>query len=250
MRRVATPPHGWPVTERPTPRPLSLASLLALHLAPGALAVALFVLLADPVQQAGFPPLLAFLIAVAVVIVPIELGTIVLAGRREPDPTGWLPAVRYRRPMPTRDWLLVVPAVLVISIVAFGALSFLEPPIRDGLFGWLPSWFRELVDVDAVSDYSGGAWMVTLASYVALNVFIGPVVEELYFRGYLLPRISSMGRWAPLVNTVLFCSTTSGPRGPSSPGSGALRPSPTRCGGSGTCISASRSTSCSTPSAR
>jgi membrane protease YdiL (CAAX protease family) len=30
------------------------------------------------------------------------------------------------------------------------------------------------------------------------------VVEEMYFRGYLLPRISRLGAWAPLVNTVLF----------------------------------------------
>jgi membrane protease YdiL (CAAX protease family) len=30
------------------------------------------------------------------------------------------------------------------------------------------------------------------------------VVEELYFRGYLLPRISRFGAWAPLINMVLF----------------------------------------------
>ena len=30
------------------------------------------------------------------------------------------------------------------------------------------------------------------------------MVEKMYFRGYLLPRISRLGAWAPLVNTVLF----------------------------------------------
>ena len=30
------------------------------------------------------------------------------------------------------------------------------------------------------------------------------MVEEMYFHGYLLPRISRLGAWAPLVNTVLF----------------------------------------------
>ena len=30
------------------------------------------------------------------------------------------------------------------------------------------------------------------------------MVEEMFFRGYLLPRISRLGAWAPLVNTVLF----------------------------------------------
>jgi membrane protease YdiL (CAAX protease family) len=37
-----------------------------------------------------------------------------------------------------------------------------------------------------------------------LNGFVGPIVEELYFRGYLLPRMDWMGRWAPLVNVSLF----------------------------------------------
>jgi membrane protease YdiL (CAAX protease family) len=30
------------------------------------------------------------------------------------------------------------------------------------------------------------------------------VAEELYFRGYLLPRVSRLGRWAPVFNVVLF----------------------------------------------
>ena len=33
---------------------------------------------------------------------------------------------------------------------------------------------------------------------------VGPVIEEMYFRGYLLPRISHFGRWANLLNTSLF----------------------------------------------
>jgi membrane protease YdiL (CAAX protease family) len=37
-----------------------------------------------------------------------------------------------------------------------------------------------------------------------MNVFVGPFVEELYFRGYLLPPMSQMGKRAPFVNSVLF----------------------------------------------
>jgi membrane protease YdiL (CAAX protease family) len=39
---------------------------------------------------------------------------------------------------------------------------------------------------------------------VLVDVIVAPVVEEMYFRGYLLPRISRFGAWAPLLNTVLF----------------------------------------------
>jgi hypothetical protein len=44
-----------------------------------------------------------------------------------------------------------------------------------------------------------------------LNGVIGPVVEELYFRGFLLPRMEGLGRWAPLVNVTLSRSVFFGP---------------------------------------
>jgi len=37
-----------------------------------------------------------------------------------------------------------------------------------------------------------------------LNGILGPVTEELYFRGYLLPRIPASRAWAPLFNVLLF----------------------------------------------
>jgi membrane protease YdiL (CAAX protease family) len=44
-----------------------------------------------------------------------------------------------------------------------------------------------------------------LAVYLLLSCISGPLVEELYFRGYLLPRMERYaGRWAPFLNTVLF----------------------------------------------
>ncbi len=183
---------------------MSVGRLVALHLAPGALATALFVAIGEPVQRAGFPPLFAFLIAIAVVIVPFELGAIWLASRRDQAGGGWLAAIRFRSPMPRRDWLILFPALLVAAIVGFGVLSLLDQPIKDALFSWLPDWYLNLVDTDALGDYTASAWVVTIALYILLNVVIGPVVEELYFRGYLLPRMSSLGRWAPLVNAVLF----------------------------------------------
>jgi hypothetical protein len=36
------------------------------------------------------------------------------------------------------------------------------------------------------------------------NGLVGPITEELYFRGFLLPRIDRYGIWAPVLNTFLF----------------------------------------------
>ncbi|HXL59059.1 MAG TPA: CPBP family intramembrane glutamic endopeptidase, partial [Chitinophagaceae bacterium] len=37
-----------------------------------------------------------------------------------------------------------------------------------------------------------------------LNGFLAPYVEEIYFRGYLLPRMAAWGKWAFVLNAILF----------------------------------------------
>lgn len=195
-----------PVTAVPeaSPVPMPLGRLLVLHLLPGVLATLLYVVIAGPVEQAGFPPIFAFLIAIAVVIVPFELAVVIRAGRREDPNGGWLAAIPFRRPLPVRDWLWLFPLLVVAAFLGFGLVGLIEPAIRDSLFGWLPEWFRFPVPLDDLDAYSASTWTITLVFYAAMNVLIGPPVEEIYFRGYLLPRMTAFGRAAPLINVVLF----------------------------------------------
>ncbi len=176
--------------------------MLALFLVPGALATAAYVLLAPLVERAGFPPIAALLVAILIVLVPFELA-IVLRSRGH-GAEGIVSAIPYRRAIPARDWVWLVPALIVAAFVGFGLSMAFEPAIIDTLFGWLPDWFVRPIDIDRIGDYSRDAWLVTLLAYLVLNGFVGPIVEELYFRGYLLPRMEWMGRWAPLVNISLF----------------------------------------------
>jgi membrane protease YdiL (CAAX protease family) len=192
------------VMTRPTPvtEQLGLAKLLALFLIPGAIMTAVFVVLAPVVETAGFPPIAALLVAIVIVLVPFEVGVIVRAARAQGVPVRSV--IPYRRPLHLRDWLWLVPVLIVAEFLGFGISMAIEPSIIANLFGWLPDWFIRPIDPDRVGEYSRAAWMVTLAAYLALNGFIGPIVEELYFRGYLLPRMEWMGRLGPLVNVTLF----------------------------------------------
>ena len=46
--------------------------------------------------------------------------------------------------------------------------------------------------------------MLFLATNLIIDGIGNPMVEELYFRGYLLPRISRFKAWAPLLRAGLF----------------------------------------------
>jgi hypothetical protein len=162
---------------------------------------AAFVALIPAVGAAGFPPIMALLVAIVGVLVPIELGVVVWAARAA---DGGDPVIPYRQSIPIRTWLLLVPALIVAAFVGFGLHQTIEPALIDRFFGWLPDWFVTPISMEAVGDFSATAWTVTLVAFLVVNGLLGPIVEEVYFRGYLLPRMEWMGRWAPLVNVSLF----------------------------------------------
>jgi heme/copper-type cytochrome/quinol oxidase subunit 2 len=93
-------------------------TLLALFLFPGALTTAVYVVLAAVVEGAGFPPIAALLVAILIVLVPFELAVIFRSGGR--DANGIASAVPYRRSMAVRDWVWLVPALIVAAFVGFG----------------------------------------------------------------------------------------------------------------------------------
>jgi uncharacterized protein len=184
------------------PGQLSVPSLVALSLAPGAAGTLVYVALAGPVQAAGWPAIAALLVAIAAVILPVEIAILLVARRRLRAVDE--PAIPYRQPMPARSWLWLVPALVVAAVVGSGLLMFVDATIASGLFGWAPGWYLRPIDPAQVGRYSTAVWTVSLGVYLVLNGVAGPVVEELYFRGLLLPRMERFGRWAPLLNATLF----------------------------------------------
>ena len=56
-------------------------------------------------------------------------------------------------------------------------------------------------------DFNGYApkiIIITLMLNLVLNGAVAPFLEEIYFRGYLLPRMKTWGKSAPIISTLLF----------------------------------------------
>ena len=193
---------GTAVTTPARVRQLSIPALLMLHLVPGALMTAGFVLLAPLAETLGFPPITALLVAIAVVLVPTELAILALAARAEGGSIGAL--IPYRSPIAARSWAWLLPTLIALALLGFGLHQAIEPALIEQFFGWLPEWYVSPIVVDQIGSYGATPWLVTLVAYFLINGLLGPIVEEVYFRGYLLPRMDRFGRWAPLINVGLF----------------------------------------------
>lgn len=197
------PEHVRPRGERVIPdTPLPLSRLALLHLAPGVLTMVAFVAVGAPLAAAtGAPPLLGFLLVVALVLVPVELGYLLMQGRQRSGRLTLAGVLGFTRRLPARRSVPLVAALLVWTVASNVALVAVDRWLFDRAFWWLPASL--LLDV-GTGDYSRQMLVGTLLMSLLVSGIVAPIVEEWYFRGFLLPRMARFGAWAPVVNMALF----------------------------------------------
>jgi membrane protease YdiL (CAAX protease family) len=108
-----------------------------------------------------------------------------------------------REPLPKWQYIVFPLGMVIWGFLASGALSWLDVTTAKSIFAWLPEWFF-IFDVEQFRSFSREALMNTFWIGLLVNGFAGPIVEELYFRGHLLPRLPGPRVWSPVFNIALF----------------------------------------------
>ncbi len=180
-------------------RQLTRSTILWYHLYPGILLTAFFVVFSPLLYQRGIPPQLILLLGIPLVIVPSLYLHLVRAKKKEQQ-ENIMQLIVYRHKL---SWVQLILYSLGIIFFAFLVYGFTQPIslyIANNLLGWLPEWY-------AVQDFEGYSKSIitfTLICNLLLNGILAPIVEEIYFRGYLLPRMAIYQQWAPLINALWF----------------------------------------------
>lgn len=174
---------------------------VALHLLPGAFIVAAYVLLVYPVVNAGYPTIMAMIIAAIIVLIPLELGIIVVVKKKHGFTT-YKEIIQNRNSISTKEYILWIVAVILLSGVVFAAGEPLANLIRDNVFSWFPESHH--VDFGYSNEFSVRTLMITYTLGFLVLTVVAPIVEEIYFRGYLLPRIPEMKGYNGLFHSFLF----------------------------------------------
>jgi membrane protease YdiL (CAAX protease family) len=173
---------------------LSAASLLALHLLPGVAQVTAYALLAPTLAEQGIPYSLAFTLAVVFVSLPFMLVVLRMSHR-------W-GGILYRERMPVWLYATLYVAGLALAFALLLATAPLSESLATNVFNWLPAYLLP----DGQPPVPPARKLVLFALILKLIVdgVVAPVIEELYFRGVLLPRMETFGAWGPALNALLF----------------------------------------------
>jgi uncharacterized protein len=178
---------------------LSKGQSIINHLYPGIIITIGFIILTPILIGEYYPPQLSLLLCVLIIALPLLLGHLLWTKKQEEVKSIWA-LNGYRNKLPTGRLILYALGLVVFAFLIWGVTQPLNKIVTDKLFRWLPNWYT----VQNFSGYSKEVIRLTLILNLVLNGFIAPFVEELYFRGYLLPRMQVWGKWAFVVNGLLF----------------------------------------------
>jgi membrane protease YdiL (CAAX protease family) len=183
----------------------SLGKSIFLHLFPGFVFTIIYILGVRYTGGRGVPPFFIFLISGLLFLIPFELGYLFYQAKKRNASFSLKGIVGFRNKIP--KWQYFILPILLLGW-AFLIALIVNPPLESAIikrfFSWVPEHFFLGSFASQTSQYSHSLLVISAVAGVVFNGIFGPVVEELYFRGYLLPRISSLGKWAPMLNTVLF----------------------------------------------
>jgi len=172
-----------------------------LGLFPGLILLFVAIILANPFFGINLSLLLIGVIAMAGIgNIPAELAILKYIAWKENKKIKDI--ILYKNKTPKKTFILSV----IITFIFAGIIFVFFEPFEAKLWNYLnilnfiPDWFR--MDKIELGDY--GNMKIIIVLYYLLNGFWAPFVEEIYFRGYLLPRMGAFGKSAPLINSILF----------------------------------------------
>lgn len=174
---------------------------IILHLFPGLCIGLVYFLLVNPVRNAGYPTAMALIISGGLVLIPLELIILWIVKRKNKVST-YQNIIANREPISKKQYVFWIIAVILISGIVFGIGDSLAVFFRDSIFSWIPETHH--LDMGYSEEYSVSTLTLTYTLGFVLLAIIAPIVEEVYFRGYLLPRVPKMKGFDGVFHSFLF----------------------------------------------
>jgi membrane protease YdiL (CAAX protease family) len=176
----------------------SFIKIIILGLLPGLVVLFVGFIFASPFFGINFNVLAAGLLAIILGHIPTQLGILkYIALKENKRITDIIP---FRNKTPILKLLISVAISSFMAAVVFEILPQYEQNMWGTIYDFIPDWLRtDKLDLMEIKYLK-----LTLVFYFIINGFFTPIVEEIYYRGFLLSRMQKFGKLAPLLNTIVF----------------------------------------------
>ncbi|MFO7525391.1 MAG: CPBP family intramembrane glutamic endopeptidase [Ignavibacteriaceae bacterium] len=179
----------------------TLLKSIILHLFPGIITGLAYFLLVPVVNELGYPSVIALIIAGIIALVPFEFGVLYYQKKRT-GKSFFNGVIKYCKPIPLWQYFLWIPIIFLSAGIIFSVFNNLNLDINE-LFSWIPDEY--ILGNGLTNEYTKQKLLITYSLFFVFIVIVFPVIEELYFRGYLLPRMpAKLGGFTTISHSALF----------------------------------------------
>ena len=187
---------------------MSIPKSILLHLFPGVLIFIFDILAAPFVEQLGFPTILTLILANLVILIPVELAILLYMSKKENDNYNIKELIPYFEPLSLKNFIGLIILTFIwaflVNMLMFPVTVFLSKNV----FAWMPEVFfsndpATLETMDFTQYSQINLIIVLILAFLGIGIGV-PIVEELYFRGYLMSRVSRFSIWASVITVALW----------------------------------------------
>lgn len=204
FRPMTTTPLEETIEQVPTPR-LSVLEAFRLQITPGIASLALFLPAAYVLHERGLPVIFALGVGILLGEVPVTWWLMIRRMRAEEGGFSFSRAFPWMRKLRWRVYLLAgIPIVLVSMALMMMGQMVLSPVIQEAAFPFAPEWMHMTMSPNEMAALDQSVLLAMWAMSIVIFTGIGGFTQELYARGFLLPRMAHMGVIAPVLNALFF----------------------------------------------
>ena len=177
-----------------------LAKLLFNHFYIGVIITVFYALASPWLVEQGWPGISTLLLAEVVVLAPLGLFHLYWHARQETGTYSLNKVVLFRNKLPVKSLVIWSIGGIIACLAVYVPFYPLGLYLRETVFAWLPGWYFDPGFGTSDTDLIAKVFLVG----IFIDGLLGPIVEELFFRSYLLPRMAWLKQWAPVLNGALF----------------------------------------------
>lgn len=184
---------------------MSIKKLIFMTIIPSAISTALYIGAGMCMQN--IPALDLFFIIAILTLFPFEVWVILSANKKEFGKYGLHIAFLNHEKM---EWWKVIfygfalfGFAGIMSVTVAPLENWLLKDLSGKLYSVLPAYF-DWNNFEVMKKFPKGMLIFTSVFYIVMNVLICPVIEEIYFRGYLTSELKRYGILAPIIVAVAF----------------------------------------------
>lgn len=177
---------------------LSVPSLIMNHLYVGVIITLFYAMISPMIIDAGLPGMSILLAAEVFILAPLVFLHLRISAQKRSVAIHQV--IQFQQKLSFKSFILWTLLGILACIVVYVPLYPIGLYLRHNWFGWLPEWY--------FNPSYGTENIHLIANTFLIGIFIdglvGPIAEEFFFRGYLLPRMAFLKKWAPIINGALF----------------------------------------------